>query len=93
VFLSELLGSAVIDEAGAQLGRLLDVRLDEERTRISGIVIDDSAFPARLVRGRGADGRTLPLEALPWEVVVELTPGRVVVRSDSRTDGRGTKTS
>ena len=93
MFLSELLGSPVISESGEHLGRILDLRLDEERTRISGLVIDTTGFPTRLVRGRGNDGRTIPLDALPWEAVVHVEPGRVVVRGDSRTRGQGKRPS
>jgi sporulation protein YlmC with PRC-barrel domain len=93
VFLSEFLGSAVIRESGEPLGRILDLRLDEERTRISGIVIDDGGFPARLVRGRSNDGRTRPLDALPWDAVVHFEPGRVVVRDDSSIRPQGKENS
>jgi sporulation protein YlmC with PRC-barrel domain len=93
LFLSELLGSPVVYESGEHLGRILDLRLDEERTQISGVVIDNGGFPTRLVRGRGNDGRTIPLDALPWEAVVRVEPGRVVVRGDSSSCHQGKEIS
>jgi sporulation protein YlmC with PRC-barrel domain len=85
MFLSELLQLAVSTEDGKTLGRVIDVRVDEEARAISGIVLDDSRFLSRLVRGRSENGRTLPLPALPWSAVIRIDRDAVVVSADSET--------
>jgi sporulation protein YlmC with PRC-barrel domain len=90
MFLSELLGATVETESGELLGQLLDLRLDEQKNTITGLVVDDRAFVTRLVRGRDDSGRRLPVSALPWESVMRLEPGRpVVVGTDSSPGKKG----
>jgi sporulation protein YlmC with PRC-barrel domain len=80
MFLSELLGSPVVSQSGRPVGRLLDIRIDQERA--SGIVVANHGLVRRLLHGRDASGRVAPLKALPWKDIVTLQPGSVVV-SDS----------
>jgi sporulation protein YlmC with PRC-barrel domain len=80
VFLSELLGSSVVSQSGRTLGRLLDIRIEDERA--CGIVVAQHGLVRRLLRGRDPSGRVAPLRVVPWKDVVMIQPGSIVV-SDS----------
>jgi sporulation protein YlmC with PRC-barrel domain len=80
VFLSELLLCPVRSESGKEVGRLLDIRIEDER--VSGVVVAQDGLIRRLLQGRDASGRIAPLEAVAWSDVVSFEPGRIVV-SDS----------
>ena len=95
VTLAQLLGAQVVDESGRALGRVHDVRAVRDgepveadqapRYRVEGLIVGRSGLRARLglTRARRPEPLRSP-EPLPWEDVVALEPGRVIVRS-----GRG----
>jgi sporulation protein YlmC with PRC-barrel domain len=76
---SHLVGSPVVDSEGTRLGHVFDVHVEADagRLRVKHLLIGRAGLAARLsldVSWRLAG------EEVPWERVVEVEPGRVVVR-------------
>lgn len=92
--LSELLGCEVVTESGDSLDRVWEVRA--ERTagelRLVGLLVGRFAFAERLgLRhwlGQAAGTTTISpdREGIPWQSVVRLELGRVVVKDGTRTE-------
>jgi sporulation protein YlmC with PRC-barrel domain len=80
IYASDLLGSVVRTEAGDSLGRVHDLhaeRTQDERWRLTGLVVGKRGLVARLIGG----GAMPPGHSLvPWQDVVELGDGVVTVR-------------
>jgi sporulation protein YlmC with PRC-barrel domain len=73
--LSALVGRRVEDRSGRSLGRVFEVRGEwhDDSISVKELMVGRSAFWQRL-RGPDAEAR-----GIPWENVVELDRGRVVV--------------
>jgi hypothetical protein len=93
VTLAQLLHAQVRDEEGRALGRVHDVRATRDREpaeagqapryRIEGLIVGRSGVRARLGLHRARQPQPLhSTEPLPWDHVISLEPGHIVVRSD-----------
>ncbi len=86
--LSELLGSTVVTESGWPLGRAVDARAEErdDGVRVTDLLVGKRAFLARLLGGREGHGpgKTARHARVPWDAVVALEPGRIVVREGTK---------
>jgi sporulation protein YlmC with PRC-barrel domain len=85
---SHLIGSRVVDTEGARLGHVFDVHVEPDgaRLRLTHLLVGRAGLAARLsldVSWRLAG------EEVPWERVVELEPGRVVVRAGGERETKG----
>jgi sporulation protein YlmC with PRC-barrel domain len=85
--LSQLLGSAVVDETGAVRGHVHDVRVKRagEGYEVEGLVIGTRGVAVRL--GLHKAGEEEPLRAgdlVGWDEVTAVEDGRVVVSSARR---------
>jgi sporulation protein YlmC with PRC-barrel domain len=91
--LSDLLGCMVIDESGRSLGHVIDARADERgnRVEVTELLVGRQAFVHRVFGGREGhgEGRTGPHDAVPWEAVVDVEPGRRVVVREGTEPGQG----
>lgn len=89
--LTDILGSKVVDEDGKRLGHAADVRV--ERTggddgdpgraewRVKGIVVGHRGLLERFgIVGAKAQEPVLQHDLVPWERVLRIEDGRVVVR-------------
>jgi hypothetical protein len=89
--LSALLGATVVDEGGTTLGRVHDVRVRRAAPagpaappayEVEGLIVGRRGRLARLgALAARRDEQAQPADVLPWSRVVEVTPGRVRVRS------------
>jgi sporulation protein YlmC with PRC-barrel domain len=81
--LSDLLGAMVVTEAGWPLGHVVDLRAEEHGNRVAltHLLVGRQAFAQRLFGTRSAEGgrATAPHEAVPWDAVVDVEPGRKVI--------------
>ena len=90
--MSELVGSEVVTESGDKLDRVWEVRAvrEPEGLRLVGLLVGRAALLERLgfrhwVGGGEADEGVRPEnEAIPWEAVVRLEEGLVVVKDGTR---------
>jgi sporulation protein YlmC with PRC-barrel domain len=89
--LSEILRSEVVTESGERLGHAFDVRVRrrpgsatdraDQQWRVTGIVVGRRGLRERLGSGGlGEAGPRLSEEIVPWEDVIRIEPGRIVVR-------------
>ena len=93
--LSDLIGLAVVDERGERVGKVHDVRLQQDgpiiggfgaRLRVTGLIVGTRAVGARLGYGRGVRGPWL-LRALagkggklvPYERISAIEADRVLI--------------
>jgi sporulation protein YlmC with PRC-barrel domain len=89
--LSELLRREVVTESGQKLGHVHDVRAERrgDRLLITAILVGRRALLERFGLGitHGKQGSKLRTAAgsVPWEAVVRLTSGKVVVRDGTET--------
>ena len=77
---SQLIGSRVVTESGTRAGRVHDLRARKiaDRLELTALVVGRRGMVERLI-SPGAD----PLvrgDVIPWDRVVSLADGRVVVR-------------
>jgi sporulation protein YlmC with PRC-barrel domain len=86
--LSELLGCEVLTESGRSLRRVWEVRAEPSggELRLVGLLVGRFALAQRLGlwprqprRASDAAG-----EGIPWNAVVRLEPGRIIVRDGTR---------
>ena len=90
--LSELLGCEVVTESGQSLDHVWDVRAErvDGELRLVSLLVGRFAALERLGlrnwRGQPAEAvSTSPQrEGIPWESVVRLEPGQIVVRDGTR---------
>ena len=84
--LSELLHREVVTESGRKLGHVHDVRAEQkgDRLLITAVLVGRRALLEHfgLGIGDGKQGSNLrtAAESVPWEAVVRLASGKVVVR-------------
>ncbi|MFL5839878.1 MAG: PRC-barrel domain-containing protein [Thermoleophilaceae bacterium] len=89
--LTDILGSEVVDDDGRRLGHAADVRIergagdDEDpgraEWRLKGIVVGRRGLLERFGAARPeADEPILPHDLVPWERVLRIEDGRIVVR-------------
>lgn len=86
--LSDLLGAAVTDESGRELGHVHDVRVralerrtpDGEQLRVVGLVLGGRGIRERLGLDTGHTAKhTVDRELIGWERVVEVDAEQAVV--------------
>ena len=93
ITLAQLRHAEVVDESGRALGRVHDVRMarDSEpaaagqapRYRVEGLIVGRSGMRARLGLHRARRPEPLrPSQPLPWEAVLAVNPGCIIVRGD-----------
>jgi hypothetical protein len=88
MLLSELLGCEVVTESGESLRHVWEVRAERSGTelRLVGLLVGRFAFAERLglrhwLGQPGETESTRPhREGIPWEAVLRLEPGRIVVK-------------
>ncbi len=84
--LSELLGRRVVTESGRRLGHLHDVRAVRrgDRLLVTGVVVGRHGvlehFGLGVGRGRKGIKVRQTANVVPWEAVVRLSAGELVVR-------------
>jgi sporulation protein YlmC with PRC-barrel domain len=91
VKLSHLLGARVVDQGGADLGRVYDVRVRQVTAgepgrppdyEVEGLLVGARGLVARIgLIGSRRSSDAQPVDPVPWSDVVALESGRVVVRS------------
>jgi hypothetical protein len=90
--LSELLGCEVVTESGDSLAHVWEVRAErtEGELRLVGLLVGRFAFAERLGfrhwlgQPEGNEMRRPHSDGIPWESVLRLEPGRVVVRDGTQ---------
>jgi sporulation protein YlmC with PRC-barrel domain len=85
--LSELLDRQVVTESGRSLGRAFDVRgrWTGKEVQVTALVVGRGGFLERLGIGssqgeRRRHHKTWKHDTVPWEAVLRLQDGRIVVR-------------
>jgi sporulation protein YlmC with PRC-barrel domain len=84
--LSELLHRKVITESGRKLGHVHDVRAERkgDRLLITGVLVGRRGllehFGLGIADGKQDSNLRTAAELVPWEAVVRLASGKVVVR-------------
>jgi sporulation protein YlmC with PRC-barrel domain len=68
VWMADLIGSSVIDRAGAQVGRVVEARLDD-RYRVTKVLLGRYAWAQRFHLGRLVKG---PPREVPWDQVARF---------------------
>ena len=85
--LSELLWHEVVSESGWSYGRVFDVRLriSDEGAELTGLVVGPAALRERLFGGRVGEPGEISHgnPVVPWEAVLRLSRGTIVVRDDA----------
>jgi hypothetical protein len=91
VKLSDLLGARIVTEGGDQLGHVFDVRA--ERTgegapagdwRLKALVVGTRGVFERLGIRSAGDEPVLDRDVVPWDAVVRLERGQVLVREGTK---------
>jgi hypothetical protein len=90
--LSDLMGCEVVTESGDSLDHVWEVRAErsERGLRVVGLLVGRFALAERLGLRHGfgqgpANTRRQPhRDGIPWEAVVRLEPGLVVVKDGAR---------
>jgi sporulation protein YlmC with PRC-barrel domain len=91
--LSELLRRSVVTESGRKLGHVHDVRAVQrgERLLVIGIVVGQHGLLEHFGVGIGAGRRGTTVRhtenVVPWEAVVRVASGKVVVRDGTELPG------
>jgi sporulation protein YlmC with PRC-barrel domain len=91
--LSELLRRSVVTESGRKLGHVHDVRAVQrgERLLVIGIVVGQHGLLEHFCVGIGAGRRGTTVRhtenVVPWEAVVRVASGKVVVRDGTELPG------
>jgi sporulation protein YlmC with PRC-barrel domain len=91
--LSELLRHRVVTESGRTLGHVHDVRAVRrgDRCYVTGVVVGRHGllehFGLGLDSGRGGAKIRRAANVVPWEVVVRVASGKVVVRDGTELPG------
>ncbi|MDX6485113.1 MAG: PRC-barrel domain [Gaiellaceae bacterium] len=89
--LSELLHREVVTESGRKLGHVHDVRAERksDRLRVTAVLVGRRALLEHfgLGIGHGTQGAKMRTAAdvVPWEAVVRVADGKVVVRDGTET--------
>jgi sporulation protein YlmC with PRC-barrel domain len=83
--LTDVLGATAETESGERLGHVFDVRVEEagdrNTWRVVGLVVGAKGLAERFgLRRSAGEDRLLDGELVPWERVVQVEDGRVVVR-------------
>ena len=85
---TDLLGNELATESGDSLGYVYDLRAQREqanRWRLTGLVVGRRGLAERF--GIAGSKRTEPVlrgDCYPWEAVLEVKRGRVVIRDGTR---------
>jgi sporulation protein YlmC with PRC-barrel domain len=83
---SELLNRKVVTESGRKLGHVHDLRAVRrgDRLLVTGLLVGRHAllehFGLSIARGRSGTKMRNSVDVVPWDAVLRLVPGRVVVR-------------
>ena len=90
--LTSLIGTTVTTQGGTALGEVCDVRVRQESGLITALLVGRRGLRERLLGG-GPEGRKAPgshPQVLPWDTVLRIEGGRVVVTDDApaRTPGQ-----
>ena len=86
---SEFLNGKVVTESGRRLGHVHDLRAVRrgDRLLITGLLVGRHAllehFGLGIARGETGTRLRTAADVLPWDAVVRLAPGTVVVRDDT----------
>jgi len=92
--LSELLHREVATESGRRLGHVHDVRAERrgERLLVTGVVVGRRALLEHFGIGLGRARTRAKLRSdagvIPWEAIVRVSSGKVVVRDGTELNGR-----
>ena len=91
--LSDLLDRQVVTESGRALGRAFDLRgrWAGQEVEVTALVVGRRGFLERLGIGsshgeRRRHHKTWKHDAVPWEAVLRLQDGRIVVRDGTEAD-------
>jgi sporulation protein YlmC with PRC-barrel domain len=90
--LSDLLHREVVTESGRKLGRVHDVRAARrgDGLYVTAVLIGRRAliehFGLGIAEGRKGEMLRTGAETVPWDAVLRLTSGKLVVRDGTETD-------
>jgi sporulation protein YlmC with PRC-barrel domain len=91
VKLSDLLGARIATENGDQLGHVFDVRVERAgddpsagEWRVKALVVGTRGVFERLGMRSAGDEPLLDRDVVPWDAVVGLELGEVLVREGTR---------
>ena len=89
--LSDLLGARIATESGDRLGHVFDVRAERVgdgppagEWRVKALVVGRRGVFERLGMRSAGDEPLLDRDVVPWDAVVRLEPGEVLVREGTR---------